>query len=85
MGRKKLPKNVYVREGEPIGPQPPRTTQQQDAYPPRMSKQPIDHAALKIKKKRAPVWPFATRSLCEKVGKLLAEDEFVRELSPPEE
>jgi len=50
-----------------------------------MSKQPIDHAALKIKKKRAPVWPFATRSLCEKVGKLLAEDEFVRELSPPEE
>jgi len=47
-----------------------------------MSKQPVDHAALKIKRKRAQVWPFATRSLCEKVVKLPEEDEFVRELSP---
>jgi hypothetical protein len=28
---------------------------------------------------------FATSSLCEKVVKLLAKEEFVRELSPPEE
>jgi hypothetical protein len=49
-----------------------------------MSKQPIVNAAIKIKRKRAQVWPFATRSICEKVVKL-AEDEFVKELSPPEE
>ena len=80
VGRKELPKNVHVREGEPIGPRTPRTTMQQDAdIPPRMPKQPIDHAAIKIKRNRAPVWPFATMSMCEKVVKLLAEDEFVRE------
>ena len=50
---------------------------------PRMSKQPTVHAVLKIKRKRAPVWPFATTSMCERVVKLLAEDEFVRDLSPP--
>ncbi len=48
-----------------------------------MSKQPIVNATIKIKRKRALVWPFATRDLCEKVVKLLAEDEFARELSPP--
>ena len=47
-----------------------------------MSKQPVDHIALKIKRRRAPVWPFATRRLCEKVVKLLEEDEFGKELSP---
>jgi len=31
------------------------------------------------------VWPFATKSLCERVVKLLAKDEFARELSPPPE
>jgi hypothetical protein len=50
-----------------------------------MSKQPIVSATIKIKRKRAPVWPFATRDMCEKVAKLLAKDEFTRELSPPEE
>ena len=50
-----------------------------------MSKQPIVNAANHIKRKKALVWPFATRSLCEKVVKLLEEDEFVGELSPPEE
>jgi len=50
-----------------------------------MPKQPIDHSAFKIKRKRAPVWPFATKSLCEQVVKLLAEDELDRELSLPED
>jgi hypothetical protein len=50
-----------------------------------MSKQPIVNATIKIKRKIAPVWPFVTMDLCEKVVKLLAKDEFVRELSPPEE
>ena len=70
--------------GEPIGLQPPRTTQLQDAdqHNPRMSKQPIDNASLKINRKRAPLWPFATRSLCEQVVKLLIEDDLVRGLSP---
>jgi hypothetical protein len=48
-----------------------------------MSKQPIDHASLTIKRKRAPVWTFATKRMCEEVVKLLAEDELVRELSLP--
>ncbi len=50
-----------------------------------MSKQPIDNATIKIKRKRAPVWPFATRDLCERVIELLIKDELVRELSPPDE
>ncbi len=50
-----------------------------------MSKQPIDNATLKIKRKKAPVWPFATRSVCEHVVKLLVEDDLVRELSPQDE
>ena len=49
-----------------------------------MSKQPIDHVSLKIKRKRALVWPFATCSMYEHVVKLLVEDELVKELSPPE-
>ena len=52
---------------------------------PRMSKQPIDNASIKIKRKRAHVWPHETTNLCEQVIKLLAEEELVRELSPPEE
>jgi hypothetical protein len=47
-----------------------------------MSKQPIEHVSIKIKRKRAPTWPFATRCLCEQVVKLLIEDDLVRELSP---
>jgi hypothetical protein len=43
------------------------------------------HATLKIKRNRAPVWPFATRRICEQVINLLVEDELVREFSPPEE
>ena len=43
------------------------------------------NAAIKIKRKRAPVCPFATISMCEKVVKLLAKEEFVRELSSPKE
>ncbi len=31
------------------------------------------------------MWPHATRNMCEQVIKLLAEEELVRELSPPEE
>jgi hypothetical protein len=48
-----------------------------------MSKQSIDNVTLKIKRKRAPVWPFATRSMCEHVIKLLAKDELFREPPPP--
>ena len=48
-----------------------------------MSKLPIDNASIKIKRKRASVWPFATRDLCEQIVKLLIEDDLVRELSPP--
>jgi hypothetical protein len=43
----------------------------------QMSKTIVDNASLKIKRKRAPVWLFATRNLCEKVTKLLAEEELV--------
>ena len=48
-----------------------------------MSKQPIKNVSIKIKRKIAPVWPFATRDLWELVVKLLIEDDLVRELSPP--
>jgi hypothetical protein len=48
-----------------------------------MSKHPIENVSIKIKRKRAPVWPFATRSQCEQVVKLLIEEDLVRELSPP--
>ncbi len=51
----------------------------------RMSKQPIDNATIKIKRKRAPVWPHATRNMCEQVIKLLAKEELVKELSSPED
>ncbi len=50
-----------------------------------MDKQPIENASIKIKRKRAPIWLFATRNLCDQVIKLLAEEELVRELYPPEE
>jgi hypothetical protein len=49
-----------------------------------MSKQLVENVPIKIKRKRAPVWPFATRSLCEQAVKLLIEEELVRELSPPD-
>jgi len=49
-----------------------------------MSKQFIDNASIKIKRKRAPAWPFAIRNLCEQVIKLLAEEELVTDFSPPE-
>jgi hypothetical protein len=42
-----------------------------------MSKLPIENISIKIKRKRAPVWPFATRDLCEQVVKLLIEDDLV--------
>ena len=48
-----------------------------------MSKQPIENVSIKIKRKRASVWPFATRNLCKEVVKLLIEEDLVRELSPP--
>ena len=50
-----------------------------------MSKLPIENVSIKIKRKKTPVWPFATRDLCEQVVKLLTEDDLVRELSPPDE
>jgi hypothetical protein len=50
-----------------------------------MSKQLIVNVSLKIKRKRAPVWPFATQSLCDQVVKLLIEDDLVQELYPPHE
>jgi hypothetical protein len=50
-----------------------------------MSKLPIENAAIKIKRKRAPVWPFATRDLCEHAIKLFVTDDLVRELSPLDE
>ena len=51
----------------------------------RMSKLPIDNFSIKFKRKRAPVWPFATRDLCEHAVKLLMEDDLVQELSPLDE
>jgi len=73
--------------GEPIGQQPPvrRSIKTHKSSYFRMSKLPIDNASIKIKRKRAPVWPFASRDLCEQVVKLLMEDDLVRELSPPDE
>ena len=50
-----------------------------------MSELPTDPASLKIKRMKALVWPFATRTMCEEVGMLLSKDELVRELFPPEE
>jgi hypothetical protein len=50
-----------------------------------MSKQSADHTFSENKRMRALVWPFATRSVCEQVIKLLAEDELVREFTAPEE
>jgi hypothetical protein len=50
-----------------------------------MSKQPIDNASIKIKRKIAHVWPYATRNLYEHAIKRLAEEELVREIPPPEE
>ncbi len=50
-----------------------------------MSKQSADHAPSASKRKRAPIWPFTTRSTCEHAIKLLAKDELVRELSPLDE
>ncbi len=50
-----------------------------------MSKLPIENATIKIKRKRAPIWPFATRNLCERVIELLIKDDLVRELFPPDE
>jgi hypothetical protein len=43
-----------------------------------LSKQPVEYALNEIKRKRAPVLPFATRSLCEQAIKLLAKDELVK-------
>jgi hypothetical protein len=42
-----------------------------------MSKQSVDHARFAIKRKRAPVWLIAIRSLYEQAIKLLAKDELV--------
>ncbi len=50
-----------------------------------MSKQPIKNVSFKIKRKRAPIWPFATRNLCEQAIKLLIKENLVRELSPPDD
>jgi hypothetical protein len=50
-----------------------------------MSALPIDHASLKIEMKRAPLWPFATRTMCEEVIRLLSKDELVKEFSSPKE
>ncbi len=50
-----------------------------------MSKQLVENVSIKIKRKRAPVWPFATRNMCEPDGKLLIEEDLVRELSPPDD
>jgi hypothetical protein len=50
-----------------------------------MSKFPTDHASLKIKRKRAHVWPFATRSMCEYVIQILSKVGLIIELSPTEE
>ena len=71
--------------GEPIGQQPSvrRIYKAQKNRHYRMSKLPIDNVSIKIKRKRAPVRPFATCDLCEQVVKLLIEDDLVQELSPP--
>ncbi len=54
-----------------------------------MSKQPIKNHAVPSsstpKRKRAPVWPFATRSLCEQALLVLIGEGTIEELSPPDE
>jgi hypothetical protein len=52
-----------------------------------MSNKPCANAATKIplKRKRAPVWPFATRPILEQALTALIEFGTVRELTPPGE
>ena len=50
-----------------------------------MFKLPTNHASLKIKRKRAPVWPFAKKIPCEQFIGFLSKVELVKELSPPPE
>jgi hypothetical protein len=52
---------------------------------PLVSKHPFDHDLLANKRKRTPTCPFATRTMCEQAINLLAKDELVRELGPPDE
>ncbi len=51
-----------------------------------MSSKPIDYAAatITIKRKRAPVWPFATRGLLEEAITVLIEAGRIRELDDPD-
>ena len=51
-----------------------------------MSAKPIDNASKKIalKRKRAPVWPLATRVSLEQAVSALAEQGHIREFSPPD-
>ena len=52
-----------------------------------MSGKPTDNAAktISLKRKRAPVWPFTTRSVLEQAVATLVERGNVQELSPPDE
>ena len=52
-----------------------------------MSLKPFSNAAPKIsiKRKRAPVWPFATRGILELAITGLIDKGTIRELSPPSE
>jgi hypothetical protein len=52
-----------------------------------MSGKPTDNAAktISLKRKRAPVWPFTTRSVLEQAVATLVERGNVRELSPLDE
>jgi hypothetical protein len=52
-----------------------------------MSGKPTDNAAktILLKRKRAPVWPFTTRSVLEQAVATLVERGNVQELSPPDE
>jgi hypothetical protein len=51
-----------------------------------MSGKPIDNAAtmISLKRKRAPVWPFSTRSVLEQAIAIMVERGTIQELSPPE-
>jgi hypothetical protein len=48
-----------------------------------MLKQLFDYAPIAINRKRAHIWPFATRTMCEQHAiKLLGEDKLSKELPP---
>ncbi len=53
-----------------------------------MSKQPQDNANsinVALKRKRAPVWPFATKAQCEEILSSLTSEGLLQKLNPPDQ